>query len=69
MALSNQRTEARTEMRISIPVKQIVLTAIANKGTEQVRKEAQAIADECFATRGAVLNWVRKVEKGEVTVG
>ena len=56
-------------MRISIPVKQIVLTAIANKGTEQVRKEAQAIADECFATRGAVLNWVRKVEKGEVTVG
>jgi len=55
-------------MRISIPVKQIVLTAIANKGTEQVRKEAQNIADECFATKGAVLNWVRKVEKGQVSV-
>ena len=55
-------------MRISIPVKEIVLTAIAYKGTEQVRKEAQNIADECFATKGAVLNWVRKVEKGQLVV-
>ncbi len=55
-------------MRTSIPVKSIVLTAISKKGTEQVRKEAQAIADECFSTKGAVLNWVRKVEKGEVLI-
>jgi hypothetical protein len=55
-------------MRISIPVKDIVLTAIKNKGTEKVRSEAQDIANECFATKGAVLNWVRKVEKGEILI-
>ena len=55
-------------MRISIPVKDIVLTAIKYKGTDQVRKEAQSIADDCFATKGSVLNWVRKVEKGEVVI-
>jgi len=55
-------------MRISIPVKDIVLTAIASKGTAKVREEAQQIADECFAKKSSVLNWVRKVEKGEVAV-
>lgn len=58
----------QNEMRISLPLKDIVLTAIANKGTKQVRKEAQQIADECFAKKSSVLNWVRKVEKGEVFV-
>jgi hypothetical protein len=55
-------------MRISLPVKEIVLTAIANKGTEQVRKEAQKIAEDCFATKSSVLNWVRKVEQGKVVI-
>lgn len=55
-------------MRISLPVKDIVLTAIANKGVEKVRKEAQQIADDCFAKKSSVLSWVRKVEKGEVVV-
>ena len=55
-------------MRISLPVKEIVLTACANKGTAVVRKEAQQIADECFASKSSVLNWVRKVERGEVIV-
>jgi hypothetical protein len=55
-------------MRISIPVKDIVLTAIANKGVKQVREEAQSIADGCFAKKASVLSWVRKVEKGEVIV-
>ena len=55
-------------MRVSIPVKDIVLLAIANKGTEQVRREAQNIADECFAKKASILHWVRKVEKGEVII-
>ena len=55
-------------MRISIPVKDIVLTTIYFKGTEQARKEAQSIADGYFATKGAVLHWIRKVEKGELFV-
>ncbi len=55
-------------MRISIPVKDIVLTAIALKGTAQVRAEAQQIADSCFAAKSSVLAWVRKVETGKVAV-
>jgi len=55
-------------MRISIPVKDITLTAIAHKGTDQVRKEAQEIAESCFAKKQSVLNWVRKVERGEIVI-
>ena len=56
------------KLRISIPLKDIVLTAIKHKGTVQVRAEAQAIADECFAKKASVLAWVRKVENGEIVV-
>lgn len=55
-------------MRISLPIKEIVLTACANKGTAIVRIEAQQIADACFANKSSVLNWVRKVERGEIIV-
>jgi hypothetical protein len=55
-------------VRISIPVKDITLTAIKAKGTEQVRREAQQIADDCFSSKSAVLNWVRKVEKGQIVI-
>lgn len=61
--MSNNRVRG-----FSIPVKDITLTAIKYKGTKQVRQDAQKIADECFSTKAAVLNWVRKVEKGTVTV-
>ncbi len=55
-------------MRISIPVKDIVLTAIKFKGIEAVKKEAQQIADDCFAKKQSVMAWIRKVEKGEVVI-
>ena len=55
-------------MRFSLPVKEIVLTSIAQKGIAQTRKDAQQIADSCYATKSAVLNWVRKVEKGEIII-
>lgn len=68
ITLLKQNNDREIEMRISIPVKEITLTAIKNKGVEQVRKEAQYIADECFASKNSVLNWVRKFEKGEVSI-
>jgi len=55
-------------MRISIPVKDITLTSIANKGIEQTKRDAQSIADGCFAKKASVLAWIRKVEKGELIV-
>ena len=55
-------------MRISVPVKDIVLTSIKFHGTEGTRKRAGEIADECFAKKASVLFWVRKVEKGEIEI-
>ena len=55
-------------MRFSIPVKDIVLVAIAFKGTAAVRAEAQKIADDCFASKSSVLHWIRKVEQGKVVI-
>ncbi len=55
-------------MRISVPVKDIVLTSIRFHGTESTRKRAGEIADECFAKKASVLFWIRKVEKGEIEV-
>ena len=55
-------------MRISIPVKDIVLTSIANKGIEQTKADAQRIADDCFAKKASVMVWIRKVEKGVIAI-
>ena len=61
------RTKDAT-MRISIPVKDIVLTSIANKGIEQTKADAQRIADDCFAKKASVMVWIRKVEKGVIAI-
>jgi hypothetical protein len=55
-------------MRISIPVKAIVMTSIEYKGIDQTRKDAQKIADECFAKKASVMHWIRQVEKGKISV-
>jgi hypothetical protein len=64
-----QNNSARDrQMRISVPVKDIVLTSIKFHGTENTRKRAGEIAEECFAKKASVLFWIRKVEKGEIEV-
>ena len=55
-------------MNISIPLKEIVLTAIKHHGVDGARERAQQIADECFAKKASVLAWIRKVEKCEITI-
>lgn len=65
---NNTNQESEREMRISLPLKDIVLTAIKFKGIEAVKKEAQQIADDCFAKKQSVMAWIRKVEKGEVVI-
>lgn len=55
-------------VRASLPLKEIVLTAIRFKGIAQVRIEAQRIADDCFAKKQSVLSWVRKVERGDIVI-
>jgi predicted transcriptional regulator YheO len=46
--------------------KQVILTAIHNKGTAQVRREANILADGCLCSRAYVLNLIRQVEKGDI---
>lgn len=46
----------------------VILTAIHFKGTEKVRKESKKLAEDALCSQGYVLNIVRQVEKGQLTI-
>lgn len=48
--------------------KDVILTAINFKGTEQVRREAKDLADSLFCSESYVMSIVRKVEKGQIII-
>ena len=48
--------------------KQVILTAIHFKGTEQVKATAVELADNCLCSVQYVLRLVRQVEAGKITI-
>lgn len=48
--------------------KSVILTAIYNKGIEQVRRQAGELADGALCSKPYVMSIVRKVEKGEIII-
>ena len=51
-----------------ISAKSVILTAIYNKGTEQVRAQATEIADWALCSKPYVISIIRKVEKGQIII-
>ena len=47
--------------------KNVILTAIHNKGIQQVKQEVIDLAEGCLCSESHVRNIIRKVEKGEIT--
>lgn len=47
-------------------VKDIILTAIHFKGIEQVKKEAEQLAEKSICSVSYVRSIIRKVENGEI---
>jgi hypothetical protein len=48
--------------------KEVILTAIHCKGSQQVKAEAAKLADDLLCSVGYVLQIVRKVEKGQIKI-
>lgn len=48
--------------------KSVILTAIYNKGAEQVRAQATEIADGALCSKPYVISIIRKVEKGQIII-
>ena len=48
--------------------KNVILTAINFKGIEQVKREAQELAEGCLCSVSHVRNIIRKVEKGQIII-
>jgi hypothetical protein len=49
-------------------IKSVVLTAIANKGLEQVKREINELAYSCLAAPSYIQQIIRKVESGEIII-
>lgn len=48
--------------------KTVILTAIKNKGTNEVRSCAAQLADDLFCSKPYVLNICRKVETNKIII-
>ena len=51
-----------------ITAKTVILTAIHNKGIEQVKSEAAELAASCLCSESHVRNIIRQVEKGKIVI-
>jgi hypothetical protein len=62
------KNETLTGNAKMITNKEVILTAIHCKGSQQVKAEAAKLADDLLCSVGYVLQIVRKVEKGEIKI-
>lgn len=51
-----------------VTIKEIILTAIHYKGIEQVKKEAEQLAENSICSVAYVRSIIRKVENGEIEI-
>lgn len=53
---------------MSVSAKDIILTAIYHKGIEQVKKEADELAEKSLCSVAYVKDIIRKVETGKIII-
>jgi hypothetical protein len=68
MQANDLRTTTLTGTAKMITNKEVILTAIHFKGSQQVKAEAAKLADDLLCSVGYVLQIVRKVEKGQIKI-
>lgn len=60
-----EKLKRRTEM---VSAKNVILTAIKFKGTEQVKKESKSLADNLLCSQAYVMKIVKSVEAGKIEI-
>lgn len=51
-----------------VSAKNVILTAIKFKGTEQVKKESKSLADNLLCSQAYVMKIVKSVEAGKIEI-